>query len=78
MSYAAIKLEAVSLSGTVKIRRGKMTGVYIIAGLIVAGVAGYIFYKIKWGMSDRAENRSRSRSIEAERVAEAAANKKLK
>ncbi len=48
-----------------------MTPLYVFGGLIVVGVVAFIFYKVKWGRAGRAEERSRSRKIEGERVEEA-------
>ena len=45
-----------------------MTGVYIIGGLIVVGVAVLIFYRAKWGRADRTAERRRSGQIEDERI----------
>ena len=30
---------------------------YIFLGVIIVGIGAFIFYKVKWGVKDRAENR---------------------
>lgn len=47
-----------------------MTALYILGGLIVVGIAGFIFYKVRWGRADRAEQHRRSGKIEEERIEE--------
>ena len=47
-----------------------MTGLYILGGLVVVGIVAFIFYRVKWGRGDRAEERRRSGKIEEERSEE--------
>jgi len=44
-----------------------MTALYIFGGLVVVGIVAFIFYRVKWGRADRAEEHRRSGKIEEER-----------
>jgi len=45
-----------------------MTVLFIFGGLIVVGVAVLMFYRGKWGRTERTEERRRSGQIEDERI----------
>ena len=45
-----------------------MVGLYIAGGLVVVGIVALIFFKVKWGRTDRAEARGRTGKIEEERI----------
>jgi hypothetical protein len=51
------------------------TGVYIVGGVVILGVAALVFYRVKWNRASKAERKGRSDNIEAERVEEEAKRK---
>lgn len=47
-----------------------MTGIYIIGGLVLVGIAGYIYLKVRWGRAARKEAALRQSDIASDRARE--------
>ncbi len=54
-----------------------MTGLYIFGGLVLAGFAALIFYKVRWGRASKKESNRLSDNIAKDRVEEKSRESKL-
>lgn len=50
--------------------QNRYIGLLIFVILIIIGIALFIFFKIKWGIADRAQKREQAKRVEDEKVKE--------